>query len=134
MGIHLSAGFGSVPSYEQYTRAFTIPKVTPEEIREKESKAQQEMAWPEIPKEKEKLPSLKEDTRSRTAELENISLTFNKEDSFDYIGSEKSLKNLDVQKAISDMQKDKVLQEYQYFVGSAQAVAGASEDGTVVLK
>lgn len=46
-----------------------------------------------------------------------VSLTFNKEESFDYIGSESSLANLDVQKAISVMKKDKILQEYQYFVG-----------------
>lgn len=53
-------------------------------------------------------------------DLENISLTFNKEESFDYIGNDSSLDNLDMQKAVSDMQRDQILQEYQYFVGSAK--------------
>lgn len=53
----------------------------------------------------------------RDTRITEVSLTFNKEESFDYIGSESSLANLDVQKAISVMKKDKILQEYQYFVG-----------------
>ena len=36
-------------------------------------------------------------------------------------------------KAISDMKKDSVLQEYQYFVGSSQSFM-SSADGTVILK
>ena len=77
-----------------------------------------------------------ENQASRMADLEQVSLTFNKEDSFGYIGMDSSLDNLDMQKAISDMQKDQVLQSYQYFVGSADSLFGGmpSEDGTVVLK
>ena len=73
---------------------------------------------------------------SRIADLEQVSLKFNKEGSFDYIGMDSSLDNLDMQKAISDMQKDQVLQSYQYFVGSAENIFGeaTSEDGMVVLK
>ena len=77
-----------------------------------------------------------ENQASRMADLEQVSLKFNKEDSFDYIGMNSSLDNLDMQKAISDMQKDQVLQSYQYFVGSAGSLFGEmpSEDGTVILK
>lgn len=32
-------------------------------------------------------------------------------------GAESDLYNLDVQKAVSDMQKDRVIQQYQFFVG-----------------
>ncbi len=73
---------------------------------------------------------------SRVADLENVSLKFNKEDSFGYIGNDSSLDNLDMQKAISDMRKDQILQGYQYFVGSSRNLfAGQpSEDGIVVLK
>lgn len=72
----------------------------------------------------------------RIADLENISLKFNKEDNFDYIGNDSSLDNLDMQKAISDMRKDQVLQGYQYFVGSSRNLftGQASEDGVVILK
>lgn len=79
---------------------------------------------------------VQENRVSRMADLEQVSLKFNKEDSFGYIGMDSSLDNLDMQKAISDMQKDQVLQSYQYFVGSAGSLFGEmpSEDGTVVLK
>lgn len=73
---------------------------------------------------------------SRVADLENVSLKFNKSESFDYIGSESSLDNLDMQKAISDMRKDQVLQGYQYFVGSSRNYADMAmpEDGIVIIK
>lgn len=79
---------------------------------------------------------VQENPASRMADLDQVSLKFNKEDSFGYIGMDSSLDNLDMQKAISDMQKDQVLQSYQYFVGSAGSLFGetSSEDGTVVLK
>lgn len=56
----------------------------------------------------------------KDADPGSISLTFNREESFDYIGSDSDTAKLDVQKAVSDMQKDSVLQEYQYFVGGKQ--------------
>lgn len=133
MGVHLMAGFGAVPLYDSYSRASAIPKVTPEEVRQQDAKAQQPIEQQTAPK-AEEINAPKEDTRSKTADLENVSLTFNKEESFDYIGSESPLKNLDVQKAVSDMKKDGILQEYQYFVGSAQNVLDASKDGIVLLK
>ena len=67
--------------------------------------------------------------------LEDVSLTFLKDDTFDMIGSESDLNKLDIQKAISDMQKDKILQDYSYFVGSSMIQPGiASEDGIVIPK
>ena len=79
---------------------------------------------------------VQENPASRMADLEQVSLKFNKEDGFEYIGMDSSLDNLDMQKAISDMQKDEVLQSYQYFVGSAASLFGGqlSEDGMVVMK
>lgn len=65
----------------------------------------------------------------------DVSLTFQKENDFGYLGSNSSLDNLDVQKAISDMKKDSVLQQYQFFVGSSTDLTKfASEDGTVIQK
>lgn len=74
-----------------------------------------------------------EDHRSRIADLEDVSLTFNKGDSFDYIGSDSEIRNLDVQKAVSDMKKDQILEEYQYFYGSSNQIS-QSDDGLVVRK
>ncbi|HKM04105.1 MAG TPA: hypothetical protein VJZ04_05870 [Lachnospiraceae bacterium] len=80
------------------------------------------------------LPELEQDNRSRIANLENISLTFNKADDFDFIGKDSSIETLDMEKAISDMQKDQVLQQYQYFVGSSQNIISNSMDGLVIQK
>jgi len=54
---------------------------------------------------------------SKNADINALSLTFNKEENFGYIGKDKDVAALDVQKAISDMQKDHILQQYHYFVG-----------------
>lgn len=72
--------------------------------------------------------------RKNTA-LEDVSLTFLKDDTYEMIGSESDLNKLDMQKAISDMQKDKILQDYNYFVGSSvMQQRNISEDGVVVAK
>ena len=75
------------------------------------------------------------ESNRQNSSLEDISLLFNKNDNFDYIGKDSEIGNLDVQKAVSDMKKDQVLQEYQYFVGDMFS-QGASqfEDGRVFVK
>ena len=45
------------------------------------------------------------------------------------IGSESDINGLDVQKEVSDMQKDSILQQYQYFVGNI-----STEDGMVIRR
>ena len=57
------------------------------------------------------------------APLEDISITFHKQDDFGYIGRDSDIRSLDVEKAISDMRKDQILQQYQYFVGSRTVFA-----------
>lgn len=76
------------------------------------------------------------DLRSKYADLENISLTFQANDTFASIGRDVSLDNLDMMRAISDMQKDKVLEQYQYFVPPQEInqVISQSEDGIVIQK
>ena len=56
--------------------------------------------------------------QNSNAPLEDISITFHKQDDFGYIGRDRDIHSLDVEKAISDMRKDQILQQYQYFVGS----------------
>ncbi len=45
-------------------------------------------------------------------------------------GKDSELKNLDVEKAISDMQRDEAIHQYQYFVGDRESnpVSGGMED------
>lgn len=46
----------------------------------------------------------------------------NKGFGFNMVGSESRLEDLDISKAISDMQKDVVLQQYQYFVSNSKTM------------
>ena len=43
---------------------------------------------------------------------------------YDLSGADSDICQLDVTRAISDMQKDQVLQQYQFFVGSSRDMAG----------
>lgn len=126
MGIQFYNGYLGVPSYQNYAKP-EIATVSVEEVQKQEAeKNAQESALSTY------TPSV--DTRTKNADLENISLTFQKDDTFDYIGSNSSLENLDMQKAVSDMKKDSVLQEYQYFVGSSQGLFQNTADGIVIPK
>jgi hypothetical protein len=68
-------------------------------------------------------------------ELEDISLNFNKGETYDYIGKDSDINNLDVKKAVSDMRKDQLLEQYQYFVGATQDdILLNNQDGLVIRK
>lgn len=45
---------------------------------------------------------------------------------YDLKGTESDLRNLDVQNAISNMQKDQAIQQYQFFVGDQQVLAASA--------
>lgn len=72
--------------------------------------------------------------KARIASLQNISLTFNQSEDFGYLGQDASVAGLDMEKAISDMKKDQVLEQYQYFVGGTPETVISTEDGTVIRK
>jgi len=72
--------------------------------------------------------------RTADAPLEDISVTFNRQDDFGYIGQDRDIHSLDIEKAISDMKKDGVLKQYQYFVGNRGNLISESEDGVVIAK
>ena len=66
---------------------------------------------------------------------QDVSLSFVKNSEYASIGTQSDLKSLDMQKAISDMQRDSVLQDYQYFIGSSDDLLKfEDEDGKVFLK
>jgi hypothetical protein len=74
-----------------------------------------------------------EDIRPRVnASLEDISLSLNEPSSFEMKGRDADIEALDMEKAVSDMQKDEALQQYQYFVGDTNLFS--SEDGVVIVK
>ena len=72
-----------------------------------------------------------EDRRPKSVDPNEVSLSFNKNDDFGYIGKDKDLSLLDMEQAISMMRQDSILQDYQYFVGSSKDIFN-SEDGRVI--
>lgn len=67
------------------------------------------------------------------ASMEDISLSLNQNQNFQMKGSASDLADLDIDRAVSDMQKDEALMQYQYFVGNESPMF-ESEDGMVVAK
>lgn len=125
---------GSVGDYSSLLQNYyvpTIPSVNVEDIRQqdRQSDAVQTLPVKDIREEASYTSPERKD-----APLEDISITFNKQESFGYIGKDSDIQSLDVQKAISDMRKDSVLQQYQYFVGSARNLMSHSADGAVLAK
>ncbi|MCR4791119.1 MAG: hypothetical protein K5871_00055 [Lachnospiraceae bacterium] len=70
--------------------------------------------------------------RERLLGLEDISLTFNKDDDFSLIGKTSDITGLDVEKAVSFSKKDDILGQYRSSEASVPVYSG--EDGTVIAK
>ena len=56
--------------------------------------------------------------------------TYRPGETYELKGKDSDLESLDVQKAVSDLDKDQVLQQYQYFVGSSDAVTKKTNEAT----
>ncbi len=124
MGIN-NIGYGGFSNFQSDYRINNIPKVNPNEITAPVKEVT------EAPKTSFDIQEV--NTAPRATDPNSVSLTFNKGDDFSYIGSDSDINSLDMQKAISDMKQDSILQEYNYFVGNASNVFN-SEDGTVLAK
>lgn len=125
-------GISDYSSYFQNYRIPNIPEIKPvqqhEQLQQEPVNNQEKMVITE-----------QEPVRNQAgkiADLENISLKFNTGEDYGYIGKDSDIEQLDIQKAISDMQKDSILQQYQYFVGSSQNLMTENifDDGIVIPK
>ena len=74
------------------------------------------------------------DNRSRSANLEDVSLTMQTGKDLDFLGRESGIEFLDMEKEISNLQRDAILQDYQYFVGSVNDVMYNNTEGVVLRK
>ena len=134
MAINLFSDYGGF--YNSY-RPNNIPYVDTKTVEAQDLlKKQEEEALPKALESTSKVSEVLVDNRSRVADLENISLTYNQGDDFSYIGSDLNIDNPDMEQAISDMHKDKLLQDYQFFVGSSEDLSKLldSSDGLVLIK
>jgi len=64
--------------------------------------------------------------------LEDISISFNKNDDFDLIGTTSDITNLDVEKVVSLSKRDDILNSYR--ASETQVPVYAGEEGTVIAK
>ena len=91
----------------------------------------------QIQEDKQQKPSIIiepiEDKRPSKVDLNEVSMSFNRQEDYGFIGKDKDLSLLDMEKAISMMKQDSILQDYQYFVGSSKDIF-SSEDGRVIAK
>lgn len=127
-------GIGSINDYAGILQNYRVPVIREVSLDAVRSQGEKNTvtAAPAVELSHE-IPSVSYPER-KDAPLEDISITFNKEDDFGYIGRDKDIRSLDVEKAIDDMRKDQILQQYQYFVGSSRNIVSESEDGTVIQK
>lgn len=130
-------GIGGVSDYSNLFRNYQVPEIPAVDYR-RLSKAEEMIPQAEQPKESSRDIDLtieeKQAVRPVSTDVKEISLSFNRGEDYGYIGSDSDIAALDMQKAISDLQKDKVLQQYQYFVGESQNLQSAGEDGVVIVK
>ena len=79
--------------------------------------------------------SLEEQVAARPGKLiglEDISISFNKNDDFDLIGTTSDITNLDIEKAVSISKRDDILNSYR--TSETQVPVYAGEEGIVVAK
>lgn len=128
-------GIGSVSDYTGLLQDYKVPVI--QGVRLKEVQTQDSAVQDgtvSAAADTRKTPSAVVPER-KDAVLGDISITFNRQENFGYIGRDSDIHSLDVEKAIDDMKKDQVLQQYQYFVGSSRNLfAVESTDGTVIQK
>lgn len=132
-------GINGISEYGNMSFSYKIPEI-PAVDYEKVNSAQDAVKAPKAVEVKPQDIALSIEEKNSniskpSAKVQDLSLSFNLQEDYGYLGKDSNIEDLDVQKAISDMRKDQVLQQYQYFVGdSRKLLQKASEDGLVFLK
>ena len=127
-------GINGINDYSNLIGNYRIPSIPSVSVEEVKRQDEQRLS-----EEKQLRPVLEDVSLSakprNDAALEDISLTFNKGDDYGYIGRDSDIYSLDVENAISDMQKDNILKQYQFFVGNTGVnTIVNNSDGVVVPK
>lgn len=130
MGIGMIGGYGSILDYYGKESLFSgLDKINSQEELKNSQKSTEDHSLSGESALQQVSPFTK---AFPEAVLEDVSLTFQNQKDYAYLRNESNILNLDMQKAISDMKKDQVLQQYQYFVGSSQNIFGDLEEGIVI--
>ncbi|MBQ3899034.1 MAG: hypothetical protein IKQ28_08660 [Lachnospiraceae bacterium] len=129
-------GINGINDYSNFINNYripSIPSVSVDEVKRQDEELKKVSSSPAL---NNTLEDVAISAKPRNdAALEDISLTFNKGDDYGYIGKDSDIYSLDVENAISDMQKDNVLKQYQFFVGNTGTGALVDNaDGVVIPK
>lgn len=120
-GIRTYAGFydyNSIKSQEAKTLQIQeIKDAEPKETVEQEEDRQDELLIREIPAKKEPDEGAVDYAKQYQPDF-----------TYDLKGIDSDIANLDVEKALSDMKKDEILEQYQFFVGESGAREGSAEN------
>ena len=131
----------NISSFTSGYNAYNIPSVkdNPQVAPQPELQPQSKQAQQEKEQEKKGLDLTVEVPARENASIENVAISFGQYDSSSLdIYGDMGLASRDMKNAISGMQKDHILHEYQYFVGGkdltgkpSNIIAG-TEDGIVI--
>lgn len=72
------------------------------------------------------------DKAPKVSNPEDFTFDFKKNNSYNLVGATSPVNDMDIEKAVSEMKKDVVLNQYKFFVGHTNL--GTDADGTVRLK
>lgn len=128
-----------IGSYVPGYNAYNIPSVKDNPQVQPQTEVRPELQPQQQEQEKEGLDLTVEVPARENASIENVAISFGQYDSSSLdIYSDMGLASRDMKQAISGMQKDRILHEYQYFVGGkdltgkpSNIIAG-TEDGIVI--
>ena len=126
-------GLGQFDMMSAYNRIDSIPKAPVEPVKAEAPVKEQENPA------KETAPQLKinlnlDGIRARSnASLEDISRDFTKRENFSLTNMDPVAMETEMQKAVSEMNKDQSLKQYQVFVGDNNIITN-DEDGIVIMK
>ena len=131
----------NIGSFTSGYNAYNIPSVkdNPQVAPQPELQPQSKQPQQEKEQEKKGLDLTVEVPARENASIENVAISFGQYDSSSLdIYGDMGLASRDMKNAISGMQKDRILHEYQYFVGGkdltgkpSNIIAG-TEDGIVI--
>ena len=131
----------NIGSFTSGYNAYNIPSVkdNPQVAPQPELQPQSKQTQQEKEQEKKGLDLTVEVPARENASIENVAISFGQYDSSSLdIYGDMGLASRDMKNAISGMQKDRILHEYQYFVGGkdltgkpSNIIAG-TEDGIVI--
>ncbi len=126
-------GIGTISDYGSLLQNYRMPSISTVSVEE--AAVQESSHTPDTPAlEREVEPAVKQPAAQ--VKLEDVSLSLKGNEPFEMTGRDSAIEQLDIQKAISDMKKDSILEQYQFFVGSSQNILqnDIEPDGVVITK